>query len=115
MYVSKLYRLIVVLAKIATQFDSYKTMIFVFNYNEFQWIMDQKFDYHEGFRNLFLLQINGLMHIMSDHETELSWKMSTNFTFIQDSLWIRKEDVKNSKHLSVIVLNRSLVKPFLNN
>ena len=99
----------------ATQFDNYETMIFIFNYNNFQWITDQKFDYHEGFRNLFLLQINGLMHIISDHETELSWKMSPNHTFIQDSLWIRKEDVKNSKQLSVIRLNRSLLKPFINN
>ena len=99
----------------ATQFDNYETMIFIFNYNNFQWITDQKFDYHEGFRNLFLLQINGLMHIINDHETELSWKMSTNYTFIQDSLWIRKEYVENSKQLSVIVLNKYLVKPFVNN
>ena len=104
-----LSRLIVALAKITTEFDNYKTMIHIFNFDKLQWIKEQTLDNQGSLQNLYLLQINGVMHILSHHETVLSWRMSRNYTFIQEGAWLGKEILMKSKQLSVIVLDRTIV------
>ena len=111
----KLSRLIVALAKITTEFDNYKTVVHIFNFDKIQWIKEQILDNQRSLQNLYLLQINGVIHILSHHETILSWRMSRNYTFIQEDAWLRKEILMKSKQLSVIVLDRNIAQRHLNN
>ena len=99
-----LSRLIVTLAKITTEFDNYKTMINIFNFDKLLWIKEQTLDNHRDFGNLHLLQINGIMHILSHKETQLFWTMSSNYTFVQAKSWVGKDILMKSKELSVISL-----------
>ena len=85
------------------------------NYDKLEWIKELSLDNHGGFGNLHLLQINGIMHILSYNETELSWTMSSNYTFVQAKSWVGKDILIKSKELSVISLDKTLVKRHLNN
>ena len=89
-------------------------MFLIFNFDELQWIKEQSLENHGGFGSLYLLQINGIMHILSYNKTELSWTMSSNYNFVQAKSWIGKDILIKSKELSVISLDKTLVKRHLN-
>ena len=109
------YRLIVVLTNLATYSDGYKTIIHILNYNKLEWMKELSLDNHGGFGNLHLLQINGIMHILSHKETQLFWTMLSNYTFVQAKSWVEKDILMKSKELLVISLDKTLVKRHLNN
>ena len=108
-------RLIAVLINVATIFDDYKALVFIFNYDKLQWMKEQVLGNQGVFENLFLLQVNGNVYILSYQETQVSWIMATNYTFFEESPWLGREILKKSKQLSVIALDRTFVKRHIKN